>query len=163
MSTIARNELDKELSELKRKFESHVRAYISNAVSDLEAHVEAIVSDYEVMDNNGKPAGKIEIDINDLKRTFITGKHAFKDTLEAFFDDSVPDNEFSSEYDLEGQLDQIGEDMENHLRQDDSEEMETTYTTLRKSVMRYNLGVKSEQETILRILEDEFYLSLVCL
>jgi hypothetical protein len=70
-----------------------------------------------------------------------------------------------------GEIEAIYEDLETDLENMTEEkdilydeiQSKTDLQILKESVERYNLGVKSEQETILKILEDEFNLSLVCL
>lgn len=63
--------------------------------------------------------------------------------------------------DLESDKDSLEEERDDYWNQ--LEDKAHPYDSLKKSIERYNTGVKSEQENIIKILDDEFNLSLVCL
>lgn len=70
--------------------------------------------------------------------------------------------------DLTAYYDNLQEDLDNTTEERDElwnekESKTIPYDNLKDSINRYNSGVKAEQETILKLLEDEFNLSLVCL
>lgn len=154
----AQKKLNLELVELKRKFESQVDAYISNLNEDLRLTLENLKDDFLDEGTN-----EIKVSPEDLMNTFLHGKRAFKDTLDAFFDDTIPDYEFASAYELSEAIDEINNELELHLKDDESETHTYVYNQLKSSVSRYNEGVKSEQDSIIRLLSDEFGLDLVTL
>lgn len=61
---------------------------------------------------------------------------------------------------IEGHLETI-EDLETQI--EELQEKSNPHDDLIQSVTRYHLGVKSEQENILKILRDTYDLDLVCL
>ena len=147
--SIATKELNSQLTTLKKRIDNHVTAYLANVEEDLKLLIQNLKDDYTSTDS-----GKVEILPASLDFQFLTGKNSLLARINAFYDEDIPDCEFASSYELSESLEEIENQMENHLREDGEEDLKYIADQLKLSYERLSMGVTSEIDTILKLTNE---------
>lgn len=157
MATIASKELSQRLNTLRELIEEQVKAYVENLDACLEQHIKMLEDDYSYEDSKD-----IVISKSSLRSHFQTGRHAFKDTLNAFFDGEIEGSTIDSTHELMEHFDSVESTMFNHLKDEDSETHTDVYTSLQDAAEKcLRSNAQCYQDDILKILRDEFNLNLI--
>ncbi len=156
----SQRELETKLADLGERIEKQIDSYVSNLTDNLKYTIDNIITDFS-HDGMGND-DYLSLTPGDLRRIFITGKHALDDDIQAFFSDDIPDSEFSSMGEIYEEMESIAEEMENNLKDDGEEDKIAFYDKLKELAESYQLSDSQyHQDEILRLLEDEIGLKLL--
>jgi hypothetical protein len=152
---LSQKTLNSELEDFADKLERHIDGYLANLQLELETLVDGLKHDYE--------SDKDTQLYQDLDLIFFKSKRSLSDAVAEFFG-HYGDSEFRSMNHIKTDLESISDEIDGHLRDDDEEDKIVAYDSIKELAASYQLSDSQyHQDEILKLLESEFDLKLICL